>query len=116
MEMGEIGGVGHFLGNDKGTYFGGVRDEMADEELKKVLRLFAAGEKKVNLKEREFRAFLNEKNGKKLNKSFCGFNIWKSPRLDGRFSSRALIKIMEEMANIFISGFQIKVKIKIKVF
>ncbi|CBY12820.1 unnamed protein product [Oikopleura dioica] len=50
MEMGEIGGVGHFLGNDKGTYFGGVRDEMADEELKKVLRLFAAGEKKVNLK------------------------------------------------------------------
>ncbi|CBY15434.1 unnamed protein product [Oikopleura dioica] len=52
MEMGEIGGAGHFWGNDK-------RTGMRDEELKKVLRLLAAGEKKVNLKEREFRAFLS---------------------------------------------------------
>ncbi|CBY34632.1 unnamed protein product [Oikopleura dioica] len=43
MEMGEIGGAGHFWGNDK-------RTEMGDEELKKVLRLLAAGQKKVNLK------------------------------------------------------------------
>jgi len=54
MEMGEIGGAGHFWGDDKEICEGGVRDEMGDEELKKVLRLLAAGEKKVNLKEREF--------------------------------------------------------------
>ncbi|CBY32834.1 unnamed protein product [Oikopleura dioica] len=50
MEMGEIGGAGHFWGDDKEICEGGVRDEMGDEELKKVLRLLAAGEKKVNLK------------------------------------------------------------------
>jgi len=69
MEMGEIGGAGHFWGNDKVICEGGVRDSMVEEELKKVLRLLAAGEKKVNLKEREFRAFLNEKterNSKKV--------------------------------------------------
>ncbi|CBY13752.1 unnamed protein product [Oikopleura dioica] len=69
MEMGEIGGAGHFWGNDKATHYGGVRDKMGEKELKKVLRLLAAGEKKVNLKEREFRAFLNEKterNSKKV--------------------------------------------------
>ena len=67
--MGEIGGAGHFWGNDKDIYYGGVRDKMGEKELKKVLRLLAAGEKKVNLKEREFRAFLNEKterNSKKV--------------------------------------------------
>ncbi|CBY15992.1 unnamed protein product [Oikopleura dioica] len=50
MEMGEIGGAGHFWGNDKATKCGGKRDGMGDEELKKVLRLLAAGEKTVNLK------------------------------------------------------------------
>ena len=54
MEMGEIGGAGHFWGNDKLTYYGGVRDPMGEEALKKVLRLLAAGEKTINLKEREF--------------------------------------------------------------
>ena len=68
MEIGEIGGAGHFWGNDKSTYFGGERDPMGEEELKKVLRLLAAGEKKVNLKEREFRAFLNEKKRKETQK------------------------------------------------
>ena len=52
--MGEIGGAGHFWGNDKATYAGGVRDKMGKEELKKVFRLLAAGEKTINLKEREF--------------------------------------------------------------
>ncbi|CBY13748.1 unnamed protein product [Oikopleura dioica] len=50
MEMGEIGGAGHFWGNDKRAYYGGERDLMGEEELKKVLRLLAAGEKKINLK------------------------------------------------------------------
>ncbi|CBY42061.1 unnamed protein product [Oikopleura dioica] len=54
MEMGEIGGAGHFWGNDKSSHYGGVRDTMGEEELKKVLRLLAAGEKTINLKEREF--------------------------------------------------------------
>jgi len=82
-EMGEIGGAGHFWGNDgkgekldylaglfggvsylanwpigrqsycdslKETRNGGVRDPMGDEDLKKVLLLLAAGQKKVNLK------------------------------------------------------------------
>ena len=53
-ELGEIGGAGHFFGNDKMINEGGVRDEMGEEELKKVLRLLAAGEKTINLKEREF--------------------------------------------------------------
>ena len=72
--MGEIGGAGHFWGNDKRTKCGGVRDQMGDEELKKVLRLLAAGQKKVNLKEREFRAFLSEKNTERNSKkvSFLG--------------------------------------------
>ena len=54
MEMGEIGGAGHFWGNDKVICEGGERDRMGKEELKKVLRLLAAGEKTINLKEREF--------------------------------------------------------------
>ncbi|CBY13408.1 unnamed protein product [Oikopleura dioica] len=107
-ELGEIGGAGHFFGNDKKMEFGGKRDEMEEEELKKVLHLLAAGEKKINLKEREFRAFLNEKNGKKLKKSFRGFKIWRSPRLDGRSSSRLIGKKKEEMEKISISGFRKK--------
>ena len=39
----------------------GVRDWMEEEELKKVLQLLSLGEKIINLKEREFRAFLREK-------------------------------------------------------
>ncbi|CBY32044.1 unnamed protein product [Oikopleura dioica] len=49
-EMGEIGGAGHFFGNDKDTYNGGERDQMRGEELVKVQRLLVAGEKKINLK------------------------------------------------------------------
>ena len=60
-ELGEIGGSGHFWGNDKWTGDGGVRDWMGEEELKKVIGLLAAGEKKINLKEREFRAFFSDK-------------------------------------------------------
>ena len=60
-ELGDIGGAGHFFGNDRMIKYGGMRDAMGGEELKKVLRLLAAGEKKVNLKEKEFRTFLIEK-------------------------------------------------------
>jgi len=49
-ELGEIGGAGHFFGDDKKI----VRNAMEEEEVKKVLRLLAAGEKTINLKEREF--------------------------------------------------------------
>ncbi|CBY11723.1 unnamed protein product [Oikopleura dioica] len=49
-ELGEIGGAGHFFGNDKRIKYGGVRDWMEEEELKKVLRLLAAGEKTINMK------------------------------------------------------------------
>ena len=51
-ELGAIGGAGHFWGNDKWTGYGGVRNEMNEAELKKVLRLLAAGENKINLKEK----------------------------------------------------------------
>jgi len=61
MEMGAIGGAGHFWGKDKIISRGGVRNGMKEKELKKVLRLLALGEKKINLKEREFPAFMNEK-------------------------------------------------------
>ncbi|CBY13025.1 unnamed protein product [Oikopleura dioica] len=64
MEMGEIGGAGHFWGNDKNIDDGGVRNNMGEKDLKKVLRLLALGEKKINLKEREFRAFLNKQKRK----------------------------------------------------
>ena len=90
-ELGELGGAGHFWGNDKRKNYGGERYEMEEEELKKVLRLLAAGEKKINLKEREFRAFLSEKkNGEKLKKSLGLGLIGTSPRLDGRSSSSLL--------------------------
>ena len=70
MEMGEIGGAGHFWRNDKATQYGGVRDKMGEEELKKVLRLLAAGEKTINLKEREFLTFLERIKRKETQKKF----------------------------------------------
>jgi len=75
-EIGEIGGSGHFWGNDKGIYEGGVRDEMREEALKKVIGLLAAGEKKINLKEREFRAFLSDKKRKETQKKFWDCHNW----------------------------------------
>jgi len=53
-ELGEIGGAGHFFGNDKMIKCGGVRDWINEMELSKVLRLLVLGEKKINLKEMEF--------------------------------------------------------------
>ena len=59
MLSNQLGGAGHFFGHDDTE----TRDPMyEEEELKLVLRLLAAGEKKINFKEREFRAFLSEKN------------------------------------------------------
>ena len=75
-ELGEIGGSGHFWGNDKEICRGGVRDSMGEEELKKVIGLLAAGEKKINLKEREFRAFLSDKKWKKTQKKFWLCDNW----------------------------------------
>ena len=59
--MGAKGGAGHFFGNDRETSYGGERYWMQREDLTKVLRLLSLGEKKVNLKERGLRAFLNTK-------------------------------------------------------
>ena len=56
-ELGKIGGAGHFFGNDKVI----IREEMKEKELAAVLRLLSLGEKKVNLKEREFIAFRGAK-------------------------------------------------------
>ena len=56
-ELGELGGAGHYFGNDDGN----VRKGMSKVELVKVLRLLELGEQKMNLKEREFRAILSEK-------------------------------------------------------
>jgi ribosomal protein S19E (S16A) len=50
-------------------------------------------------------------NGEKLKKSFGGKTIGTSPKLDGRSSSSLLRKIVEEMENISISGWNKKVKI-----
>ena len=86
---------------------------MEEKDLKKMLQLLAAGEKEINLKEREFRAILSEKNGKKLKKSLFGVTIGTSPKLDGRSSSRLIGEKKEEMENITISGWNKKVKIKI---
>ncbi|CBY11428.1 unnamed protein product [Oikopleura dioica] len=55
---------------------GGVRNCIEENELKKVLRLLAAGEKKINLKEREFRAFLNGKKRKETQKKFWIRHNW----------------------------------------
>ena len=58
-KIGEKGGAGHFWGDDRAICKGGVRDGMQQAELEKVLRLLELGEKKINLKESEFRAFLS---------------------------------------------------------
>ena len=71
-ELGEIGGAGHYFGND--TRF--TRDSMEEKELEKVLQLLSLGEKRINLKEREFRAILSEKNGEKLKKKFDWCDNW----------------------------------------
>ena len=113
-EIGEKGGAGHFWGNDRAICDGGVRNWMEQAELEKVLRLLAVGEKKINLKESEFRAFLSQKkNGKKLKKSFILNKIATSPKLDGRCNSKLLGKIMEETAKT--SGFGSAKTVKIKI-
>jgi hypothetical protein len=61
MELGEFGGAGHYFGKDQLK----VRDSMEEEGLKKVLELLSLGEKKVNLKEREFRVFVFVRKKKK---------------------------------------------------
>ena len=66
IECGEIGVAGLFWGDDKFIRGGGVRDHMDEEDLRDVARLLALGEKNINLKEMEFRSFLNVRNGKKL--------------------------------------------------
>ena len=59
-ELGEKGGIGHFWENDRAIDHGGVRDEMTEEELKKVARAISLGQKEVNLKERVFLAFFDK--------------------------------------------------------
>jgi len=101
-DLGEEGGAGHFWGNDRWS----GRDEMFEEEIKKVLGLLGAGEKKINLKEEGVSNFFQvqlNKNGKKLKNSFGGKASGRSPRVDGQFSLKVLIIDMEEM-NISISG------------
>ena len=77
-ELGEKGGAGHFWGNDREIGYGGVRNQMGEKELKKVLQLLAAGEKEINLKEREFRAFLSDKEKRReTQKKFLWSANWK---------------------------------------
>jgi hypothetical protein len=57
MLSNELGGAGHFFGNDS-LY---TRGEMEEKELRKVLRLLSLGEKRINLKESELRTFLTRK-------------------------------------------------------
>ena len=57
QKLGEKGGIGHFLGNDKRIKYGGVRDGMKDEDLAKVARAISLGQREINLKERAFLAF-----------------------------------------------------------
>ena len=52
-ELGAIGGAGHYFGDD----IIDTREWMEEEELKKVLKLLALGETRINLKEREFRVY-----------------------------------------------------------
>ena len=59
-KLGAEGGIGHFWEDDRASYEGGVRDEMTEEELKKVARAISLGQKEVNLKEREFLAFFEK--------------------------------------------------------
>jgi hypothetical protein len=75
-ELGQKGGAGHFWGNDREIGYGGVRNQMGEKELKKVLQLLAAGEKEINLKEREFRDFLSEKKRIETQKKFCWHHNW----------------------------------------
>ena len=75
-EIGEKGGAGHFWGNDRAICDGGVRNWMEQAELEKVLRLLAVGEKKINLKESEFRPFLNQKKRKETQKKFYPDHNW----------------------------------------
>ena len=51
-DIGESGGAGHFWGNDKAHLVGGVRATFKEPDLKNVMRLLAAGQKKINLKEK----------------------------------------------------------------
>ena len=59
-QLGEKGGIGHFWENDRAIVNGGVRDHMNEEELKNVARAISLGQKKINLKEREFLAFFEK--------------------------------------------------------
>ena len=56
-ELGAIGGAGHFFEDDREIYKGGTRDEMNEMKVRKVLKLLALGERKINLKEWEFCIF-----------------------------------------------------------
>ena len=58
-KLGELGGAGHFWGDERAISYGGVRNKMKREDLKKVLRLISIGQKTVNLKERELLSFLS---------------------------------------------------------
>ena len=53
-ELGPVGGVGHFWGNDRMIATGGVRNWMEESEMENILMLLALGETKINLKEQEF--------------------------------------------------------------
>ena len=55
-KLGEIGGAGHFWGDDKN----GVRN-MMKKDFQYVLRLLELGEKKINFKESVFQAFKEKK-------------------------------------------------------
>ena len=72
-ELGEIGGAGHFWGDERAISYGGVRDWMKEEDLKKVLRLVSIGQKTVNLKEREFLAFFSAAKQKQPREVLCPF-------------------------------------------
>ena len=115
-ELGELGGAGHFFGNDKEGWFGGDREPMGEEELKMILQLLSFGEKKINLKEREFRAIFSEKNGEKLKKSLIFGTIAKSPRQIGRSSSSLIRNVVEGMESTTIFGWKEKVKLKFEFF
>jgi len=71
-ELGELGGAGHFFGNDSFD----ARRWMEEKELRKVLRLLSLGEKRINLKEREFRTFLTEKKRRETQKKFHVWQNW----------------------------------------
>ena len=72
--LGAKGGIGQFWDDDRLIVKGGVRDGMGEEELKKVARAISLGQKQVNLKEREFLAFLRKENRNNLEKFWSLFN------------------------------------------